>query len=118
MRPDQPVLYIVTEAESDKPAKVAYTRQQLQVVKGNEPEPDARKLKISKSNEDFQVHSLQERRKNKNKIEFLVRWVGFPDKKDYTFEPRASLMKSGAFVQKLIKDFESGAKPVPRLAQG
>jgi hypothetical protein len=119
VRPDQPVLYIVTEAESDTPAKVAYTRQQLQVVKDNEPEPDAKKLKISKSNKDFRVHSLQERRKNKNQVEFLVRWVGYPDKKDYTFEPRAKLMKSGAGVQKLIKDFESrsGAKPAPSLAQ-
>ena len=117
VRPDQPVLYIVTEAESDTPAKVAYTRQQLQVVKDNEPEPYARKLKISKSNKDFRVHSLQERRKNKNQVEFLVRWIGYPDKKDWTWEPRAKLMKSGEGVQKFIKDFESGAKPVPPSAQ-
>ena len=119
VRPDQPVLYIVTEAESDTPAKVAYTRQQLQVVKDNEPEPDARKLKISKSNKDFRVHSLQERRKNKNQVEFLVRWVGYPDKMDWTWEPRAKLMKSGEGVKQFIKDFESepGAKPVPPLAQ-
>jgi hypothetical protein len=118
VRPDQPVLYIVTEAESDTPAKVAYTRQQLQVVKDNEPEPDARKLKISKSNKDFRVHSLQDRRLG-NQIEFLVRWVGYPDKKDWTWEPRAKLMKSGEGVKQFIKDFESkpGAKPVPPLAQ-
>jgi len=88
IRPDQPVLYVVTSPDSDKPDKVAYTRQQLQVTQNNEPEPDANKLnirgnqaqltgsKISKSNQDFRVHSLQERRKNGNKkeIEFLVRW--------------------------------------------
>lgn len=107
IRPDQPVLYVVTLPDSDKPDKVAYTRQQLQVVQKNEPEPDANKLKISKSNQDFQVHSLQERRKTGNKIEFLVRWVGYADKKDYTWEPRAKLMKSGESVKKMVKEFEA-----------
>jgi hypothetical protein len=107
VRPDQPVLYVVTLPDSDKPDKVAYTRQQLQVVQNNEPEPDASKLKISKSNQDFRVHSLQKQRKNGNKIEFLVRWVGYPEKKNWTWEPRAKLIKSGEGVKQFIKDFEA-----------
>jgi hypothetical protein len=107
VRPDQPVMYIVTSPESDKPDKVAYTRQQLQVVQSNEPEPDANKLKISKTNQDFRVHSLQERRKKGTKVEFLVRWIGYPDKKDWTWESRAKLMKSGEGVKQFIKDFEA-----------
>jgi len=89
---------------------VAYTRQQLQVVQNNEPEPDASKLKISKSNQDFRVHSLHERRKNGNKIEFLVRWIGYPEKKNWTWEPRAKLIKSGEGVKQFIKDFEAAKK--------
>ena len=64
VRPDQPALYIVTEAGSAKPAKVAHTRQQLQVVKSNEPEIDAKKLNIRSSNKDYQVHSLQGKKKH------------------------------------------------------
>ena len=108
-RPDQPIMYIVNKADSDRPDQVAYTRQQLQVVKSNEPEPDARKLKISKTNKDFRVQSLQERRKHKGKIEFLVRWVGYPDPKDYSWESRANLMKSGEGVKKFVQEFEQNS---------
>jgi hypothetical protein len=106
LRPDQPIMYTVNKEGSDKPDQVAYTRQQLQIVKENEAEPNAKKLGISKDNKDFQVHSLQERRKNKKAIEFFVRWLGYPDKKDWTWESRASLMKSGDGVKEMVKAFE------------
>ena len=107
LRPDQPVLYIVTKPESDEPEKVARTRQQIQVVAENEPEPDARKLNIRPENDTFQVRSLEDRRKNKNRIEYLVRWVGYPDPKDYTWESRSKLVKeSGDAVKKMVLDYE------------
>ena len=40
-------------------------------------------------------------------IEFLVRWVGYPEKKNWTWEPRAKLIKSGEGVKQFIKDFEA-----------
>lgn len=64
-------LYIVTKPDSDEPQKVAYTRQQIQVVSADEPEPDARKLNIRPENDSFQVRSLEDRRKNKNRIEYF-----------------------------------------------
>lgn len=106
IRPDQPMLYIVTEANSDKPAKVAHTIQQIQVVRGDEKEIDAKKLNISESNVDYQVKSLKERKKIKGKVHFLVRWVGYADEGDDTWEPRANLVKSGALVKKMVLDFE------------
>ena len=110
LRPDQPVMYIVTKPESDQPDKVAYTREQLQVVKAKEPEPIASQLNIPKNTEGFQVHSLLERKKEKGRIQFKVRWVGYPEPKDHTWEPRASLMKGGKEVQDMIKAFEKSSQ--------
>ena len=107
VRPDQPALYIVTEPEpgSTTPAKVAHTRQQLQVVRSNEPEIDAKKLNIRPSNADYQVHSLQGKKNIAKKVHFLVRWKGYPAQKDYSWEPRANLMQSGADVQEMVKNW-------------
>ena len=41
----------------------------------------------------YVVKNIIDKRKNKNKIEYLVVWKGFPDKKDQTWEPRADLVK-------------------------
>ena len=106
LRPDQPIMYIVNKENSDRPDAVAYTRQQLQVVSGNEPEPDARKLGINKNNKDLQVRSLEGKRKVKGRLEFLVRWLGYADPKDFTWEPRTNLVTNPA-VKKMVMLFES-----------
>ena len=107
IRPDQPALYIVTLPESDKPAKVAHTREQLQVVKANDTKIDAKKLKVKQSIDTFLVDHVHDRKKQKSKVYFLVEWKGYPDKKDWTWEPRAELMKSGDSVKRKVKDFEA-----------
>jgi len=107
IRPDQPLLYIVTQpnSKSNKPEKVAYTLEQLQLVDSSKPtEPDARKLDISEKTMKaghFRVHSIQEKRGNK----YLVRWIGFPDKKDWTWESKTNLSKGGSSVKEMLSKF-------------
>lgn len=107
IRPDQPALYIVTQPDSNKPEKVAHTREQLQVVKQNDQNIDASKLNIKKSIKTYRVQKLHARKKIRNKIHFQVEWIGFPDQKDWTWEPRSELNKSGESVKEMIKTFEN-----------
>jgi hypothetical protein len=100
--PDQPVMYLVgTKEKPWVPEQAARTRPQLQVVTGNEPEPDPKRLNAP-TFETYQVHSLQGKKKMKNRIHYHVRWIGFPDKKDWTWEPATSL-KTNPRVKKLIE---------------
>lgn len=104
VRPDQPVMYTVTNPDTGKPDKVAYTIEQLQVVTSNEREPEGEKL-LSKekiSSGQFRVHSINGKKGNK----YLVRWIGFPDKKYWTWEPKSNLMKGGEEVKQKILDFD------------
>ena len=41
----------------------------------------------------YVVKNIIDKRKNKNKIEYLVVWKGFPDKKDQTWEKGVELKK-------------------------
>lgn len=106
IRPDMPVLYIVTKPDSEKPEKAAHTIQQLQVIGGAEKEIDARKLKIPVSNLDRQVHSINGKKTVRGVVKYHVRWVGYAQKKDWSWEPRESLMQGGAAVKKMIKDWD------------
>ena len=109
MRPDQPVLYLLSQkADPTKVETVGYTRKQLQVVQDNEPEPDPEKLDAPEF-ETYNVHSVEDKRKYKNKIQYLVRWVGFPDPKDWTWQFRTELIKNPN-VKKLIDQFEHSLK--------
>ena len=53
-------------------------------------------------------------------MHFLVRWKGYPEQKDYTWEPRTNLMQSGADVQEMVKNWGKAstapapAKPKPK----
>ena len=103
--PDQPVMYLV--GRKDKPwvpEQAARTRMQLQVVDDNAPEPDPERLKAPKF-DTYQVHSLQGKKKIKNRIHYRVRWIGFPDSKDWTWEP-ATQLKVNPRVKKLIDGYK------------
>ncbi len=78
IKPDNPFLYKV----SDIP-HTAYTRSQLLVV-NEEAEP---KKELQNK---FVVEKLLDKRKAKNRVEYLVKWVGYTSK-DNTWEPRAQL---------------------------
>ena len=106
IRRDQPFMYLITKPNSDTPESVAYTIEQLQEVRSDEREIDARKLNIPKNNQDFRVHSIVGKKKEKNKIFYRVRWIGFAEERDWTWEPRANLMTGGEGVKKKIKDYD------------
>ena len=106
LRPDQPVLYLLSQkGDPSKVETVGYTRKQLQVVRESEPEPDPQKLDAPEF-ETYNVHSIRDKKKEKNRIKYLIRWVGFADPKDWTWEFRTELVKNPN-VKKLIEQFEN-----------
>ena len=79
------------------PKGPSYTKNQLQVVK-EEALPGAPKK--------FIVEKILEKKKEKGKIFFKIKWKGFPADKN-SWEPRTQLIKD---VPTLIKDFEKKTK--------
>lgn len=89
MYPDQPVFYIL-----DKNPKVMYTSQQFQVVENeNEVEGELVQKLSKKKLEDFRVSKIMDSKTENRKKYYLVKWYGFPDKKDWSWEPATKLPK-------------------------
>jgi hypothetical protein len=88
LRPDQPPMY-----EIDNDDNVAYTRNQLQVVKSDEKRPN------SKLQQKIVIDEILERIKRGNKIFFKVKWSDG----DITEEPRNTLHQD---VAGLVEEFE------------
>ena len=88
MEPHEPMMYIL-----DKPTKpnqrVAYTAQRLQVVKTNEEEPPASVIRGQPKT--YVVKELVDKRRRKGIIQYLVRWKGYPQEKDFTWEPQEDI---------------------------
>ena len=101
LQPPNPPMYVLN---GDR-GKVAYTKNQLQLIKDSD-EPVAKEI-FDKTKKDgkHQLKEILERKKENNKYMYKVRWVGFPDPKDYTWEPRANLSKEvyEAFDKKIGK---------------
>lgn len=104
VRPDQPVLYIVTKKNSEQPEQVGYTKEQLQVVDEEAEEPIGKKLNLPKNLNQGQVKEIVEKKRVKGRIHYKVRWVGFPDLADHTWEPRSKLIKD---VPEIVKTYEA-----------
>jgi len=95
--PHAPVLYNI-----DKKLKphehAAYTRQQLQVVKGNEGDVSAKHLDVNiPANGEFAIKKLINKRTQGNRTEYLVLWRGYP-LTDATWIYKSKIPKS--FVEK------------------
>ena len=86
----QPPLY-----QLDDKVAPAYTRNQIQPVDVNKiQDPPASSVLEGNINDySYVVKTIIDKRKNKNKIEYLVVWKGFPDKKDQTWEKGVELKK-------------------------
>lgn len=85
----QPPLYRVKNIDG-KLLPVAYTLNQLQVVKSTEQEPPADKV-IRGTPSQYVVKAIKGRKKEKGKIFYLVSWKGYPN--DDTYEPYSELKK-------------------------
>lgn len=90
LKPGNPPLYRLSGLP-----KVAYTKNQLQVVSKDEKAPS------TKAQSKFVVERLVEKRKKRGKVEFLVKWRGYPTSAN-TWEPRQRLIKD---VPDLVKTF-------------
>lgn len=88
LRPDEPPMYKVGTNDN-----VAYTKNQLQVVKANEIRPN---INLQTK---FNVDRLIRRFKKGNKVMFRVKWSDGSE----TDEPRSQLNKD---IPQMIKDFE------------
>ena len=98
LEPGKPVTYLLSGNK-----KVAYTKNQLQIVRNDEQEPDASQLRIKKNQETFRAKEILDKKKEKNKIYYKVRWYGFTSAND-TWELKSELIKS---VPQLVNDYEN-----------
>ena len=102
----QPPLY-----QLDDKVAPAYTRNQLQVVdveKIQDP-PASSVLEGNINDYSYVVKTIIDKRKRRNKIEYLVVWKGFPDKKDQTWEKGAELKKFKESREK-VEQYEKKAQ--------
>ena len=90
LKPGNPPLYRLSGLPN-----VAYTKNQLQVVSKDEKAPSA------KAQSKFIVEKLVEKRKKRGKIEFLVKWKGYPASEN-TWELRQRMIQD---VPALVKKF-------------
>jgi hypothetical protein len=74
--PHEPVMYQVNK-KYKKGEKVAYTRNQLQVVGEKEEEPPG-KMILDKDNDYYIVKKILDKKKIGRKTQYLVWWKGYP----------------------------------------
>lgn len=98
----QPILYQV-----DGHKTPAYTLNQLQPIDEKHIQDPRGELTVEGNLSDytFVVKDIEDKRKVKNKIEYLIRWKGYPDRKDYTWEKKEELEKN-PLVRKDIEEYE------------
>jgi hypothetical protein len=92
----EPILYEI-DKQTKKNERVAYTRQRLQVVDGDEEEPPSEI--ITNKNSSRVPKKLIGKRMYQKKLQYKVVWKGFKDS-EATWEPAENLPK------KMIQDYE------------
>ena len=90
--------------EVDGNNRVLYTKNQLQVIPKNEKVPNEKYLRGTKNDgvTKYIVEKIIDRKKEKGKIYYLVKWKGFKNDKN-SWEPRTNLIKD---VPEIIKEYE------------
>ena len=100
LKPGLPPMYIVDDDNT-----TAYTKKQLQLVNDNDPIPNESSILPAKkiNNEDaYEVDKIIDKKKIKNRIHYLVKWLGFGPSHN-TWEPRNILLQD---VPELIKEYD------------
>ena len=102
IRPGFPPTYLLDGPVGEhKITPVGYTKNQLQVIPEKEIAPQKKVIRGTPST--YVVEEIMERKKEKGRIFYLVRWKGY-DESDDTWEPRTTLMED---VPDLVKDYEN-----------
>jgi hypothetical protein len=105
LQPNEPPLYLVSDAKGQTDHRQAYTKNQLLPVKADEQQPSAtniRPVKTVKGKQVYLVEKILDKKKENNRIYFLIKWKGFPSSYN-SWEPRSELIKD---IPILIKEFE------------
>ena len=98
---NEPILYQVDNNAT------SYTFNQLQVVPQNEQEPPLSMLHGDVK--QYAVKKIHDKKLNKKVIYYLIQWRSKPDKKDWVWESKATLLKNkdtDVKTQQLIDEFE------------
>jgi len=91
--PHSPVLYKLNK-KLKKHEHVAYTRQQLQLVKDDEMDVSAKELGVKIPDDgEFAIKKLLQKRTHGRRTEYLVFWKGYPIT-DATWQYRSKIPKS------------------------
>jgi hypothetical protein len=90
---NQPILYTV-----DGIKNVGYTRERIQLVSDKENKPSEKLIK------EFIPEKLSDKRKFKNKIQYLTKWVGYPNE-EWTYLSDLRTDTNKIHIDKLIKDY-------------
>ena len=97
LKPDQPPMYIV-----DSQPHVAYTRNQLQLVKGDAP--TIKPVATEDIENRYTVKKLLDRKNIKGVVNYLVWWEGLPASSNKSWETRESLIDD---IPRLIKNLDA-----------
>lgn len=92
LEPNQPAMYEIKGLP-----KVRYTKNQLQKVNSNEVLPPVHKDTL------FKFEKIIDKRKFKNKIQYLIKWKNYPSSEN-SWESRTELIKDG--LEDEIKKFD------------
>ena len=101
----QPPLYRVKDIDG-KITPVAYTRNQLQVVKVGEQEPPSKIIRGTPT--QYVVKKVHKKRTYKKKTQYLLEYKGYPKVKDRTWEDKDNIIKS-KHIERLIQKFEKSS---------
>jgi len=97
LKPKNPPLYLVSGIDG-----TAYTKAQLQVVKGG-----TTKMLSKKAQDVFNVEKIVGKKKINGRVHYRIKWSGYSSK-DNSWEPRAQLIADGQGPR--IKQWESANK--------
>lgn len=101
MDPHSPILYKLNK-KLKKHEHVAYTRQQLQLVKDNEMDVSAKELGVNIPDDgEFAIKKLIDKRTRGNRTEYKVFWKGYPIE-EASWQYKSKIPKS--FVQAYEED--------------
>lgn len=108
IKPDSPVLYLLNNTKhKDHPFEpIGYARNQLLPVKENETHYDGKEV-IKGTHDTYIIDKLLSRKRMRGLIFYKVKWEGFDDPADQTWEPRAQLIKD---VPQLVEAYEKAHK--------
>lgn len=87
-----PPLYLVNKENNPKKIQLTgYTKNQLFVIPENEKYPEAKEVLKGRKVNQYVIDKIVGHKFVKKEMMLLVKWAGFPNKKDWTYEPARNI---------------------------